>query len=74
MKAYFFLNFKDIKLMYYMTYINPTLMHQTNDDTKKVYEKYLPIFTEINVWRQCIQVKYIILPIFSPENKLSIQI
>ena len=59
--------------MYHMIHINPTLLHQTNDDTKNVCEKNRSILTVINVWRQCIQVKHIILPIFGKENKLSIQ-
>ena len=60
--------------MYHMIHINPTLLHQTNDDTTNVCEKNRPISTAIYVWRQCIQVKHIILPIFGQENKLSIQI
>ena len=60
--------------MYHMVHINPTLLDRTNDDTKNVCEKNRPISKVINVWRQCIQVKHIILPIFGKENKLSIQI
>ena len=39
-KKLFFLSFKDMKLMFYAIYNsgnNPTLLHQANDDTKKVY-------------------------------------
>ena len=65
MQSLFFLIFKDIKLMYYVTHDNPTLLHPTNDDNNKVYEKNWPILTVINVWGQCLQVNRILCPIFS---------
>ena len=46
-----------------------TLLHQTNDDINKVDQKDRPILTVFNVWRQCLHVKCILLPMFSPENK-----
>ena len=56
--------------MYFVIHNNLTLLRQTNDDTNKVYGKNWPIFTVTNVWKQCLQVE----PIFSLDNKLSIQI
>ena len=38
-KSLFFLSLKDIKLMYYVIHYDPTLLHQTNEDNNKVYEK-----------------------------------
>ena len=46
-KSQFFLNFEDIKLMDFMLHNDATLLYKTNDDTKKVYEKNLPILTVI---------------------------
>ena len=40
----------------------------------KVYKNNRPIFTLINVWSLCSQLKRYVLPIFSPENKLFIKI
>ena len=54
--------------MYFMIYNDATLLQQNNDDIKKVYEKNRLILTVIKVWRQCLQVKHIILPIFSPNK------
>ena len=51
--------------MYYMIRNNAFLLRQTNDGFKKNYEKNRPILTVINVWRQCLQVNCIILPMFS---------
>ena len=46
-----------------MIYNDATLVHQKHDEIKNVYEKNRPILTVIKVWRQCLQVKRIILPI-----------
>ena len=51
--------------MYYMIYNDATLLHQKHDEIEKVYGKNRPIFTIIKLWRQCLQVKHIILPVFS---------
>ena len=34
-----------------------TLLHQTNDDINKAYQKDQPILTVSNVWRKCLHVK-----------------
>ena len=73
-KVYFFSVLEDIQIMYYIIHYDPTLLHQTNKDNNKVYEKNRPIFTVINVWRKYLQDKRIILPMFIPFNKLFIQI
>ena len=44
-KSLFFLSFKDITLMYYMVDNDATLLHQTNDDINKVYQKNRPTMT-----------------------------
>ena len=62
----FYLSSKDIKLIYYMIYNDATLLHQKLMILKKFMKKNQPILTVINVWRQCLQVKRIILPNFSP--------
>ena len=54
--------------MYHKIYNDATLLHQKNDDIKKVYEKNRPILTVINVLRQCLQVKRIIMPILDHKT------
>ena len=73
-KSRYFLIFKDIKLIYYVIHNNPTLLHQTNDVTNKVYEKNQPVLTVINGSRHCLYVLLIVLLMFSPENTCPIQI
>ena len=46
------------------------LLHKMNDDINKVCQKNRPIFTVINVWKQCSHVKQITFPMLIPENKL----
>ena len=36
-ESVFLVSFKDIELMYYVIYHDPTLLHQTNGDNNKVY-------------------------------------
>ena len=71
LKKIFVASFKDIT---YVIYNDPTLLHQTNIHTNKLCKNNRPIFILINVWSQYSQLKRFILPIFSAENKLSIQI
>ena len=60
--------------MYYVICHNPTLLHQTNNDYNKVYEINRLIITVIKDWILFLRVKRTIFPMFSQENKLSIQI
>ena len=73
-KSLFFLSFKDIKLMYYTVNNDAIRLHQTNDDINTIYQKYWLTMIANNLFRQCLQVKCIIFPMFTAENKLSIQI
>ena len=54
-KSLFFLNFNDIKLMRYVIYNDPTLLHQTIDGINKVYEKKLVDFYS----NQCLERQYL---------------
>ena len=63
-----------MKLMYDVVNNDATLLHQINGGINKVYQKNWPLFTVINVWKQCSHVKQITFPMLSPENKLFIQI
>ena len=44
-KSLFFLSFKDIKCMYCIVNNDATLLHQTNDDINKVYQRNRPTMT-----------------------------
>ena len=45
--------------MYYVIHYDPTLLHQTNEDNNKAYEKNWLIFTVINIWGKYLPVKCI---------------
>ena len=49
--------------MYCVVHNDATLLHQKNGDINKVYKKKRPIFTVINVWKQCSHVKQITFPV-----------
>ena len=54
--------------MYRVVHNNATLLHQINGDINKVYQKNRPIFTVINVWKQCSHVKQITFPMLSQKT------
>ena len=55
-KSIFFLIFKDIKLMSYVIHNNPTLLHQTNDVTKKLLKNILTVINVLGLAHYFLQV------------------
>ena len=55
--------------MYFMVNNDATLLHQTNDDINKAYQRNQLTMIANNILRQRLQVECIIFPMCTAENK-----